>query len=242
MLIDLAIASNHIIDCQGALGDRFPKCAYKQTYDKELNSNSRGSDMDTTANNLLDSETFERLYKSHIRAVETIVRKFRFQDAAADDLVQDVFVRAWTKRGNLRDQAAFSGWLMQIARNTCLNACKVQKNFVSISATDHTDEDETSQVVLAAEDKSESLELEFSLALIRQAIECHKHAARAEIARYFYSEEKTVEEISVLLNMKSNTVLSHLHRFRLVVAKAVSALIQNNDIEFASTRQKLLRA
>ncbi len=198
--------------------------------------------MNTTASNIMDNKTFERLYKSHIRAVEAIVRKFRFQDAAAEDLVQDVFVRAWTKRENLKDQAAFSGWLMQIARNTCLNACKIQKNFVSISATDHTEEDDPSQVVLAAEDKKESLELEFSLVLLRQAITSHRHAARAEIARLFYIEEKTVEEISDLLAMKSNTVLSHLHRFRLVVTKAVLALVQNNDIEFASTRGQLLRA
>lgn len=192
---------------------------------------------------VIDSKTFELLYKTHIKAVEAVVRRFRFQDAAADDLVQDIFVKAWTKRENLREIAAFSGWLMQIARNCCLNEYKKQKLTIAISGTDCTGDDESeSHIVLAAADESESLELEFSLALVRQAIVHHKHEMRARIAHLFYIEEKSVECIAELLLMKPNTVLSHLHRFRLVVTRAVTALVKYNDLELASTRKKLLRA
>ena len=34
-----------------------------------------------------------------------------------DDLVQDVFLAAWLRLENLRDPAAFGGWLSMIARN-----------------------------------------------------------------------------------------------------------------------------
>lgn len=192
---------------------------------------------------MIDGKTFEHLYKSHLKAVEAIVRKFRFQDAAADDLVQEIFVKAWTKRDNLRDKAAFSGWLMQIARNCCLNECKKQKITLSISGTDAVCEEESeAHIVLGAEDDKESMEMEFSLALIRQAIRFHKHPKRAQIAKLFYEEELSVECIAEQLDMKPNTVLSHLHRFRIIVTKAVTALVKNNDIELESTRKKIIRA
>ena len=192
---------------------------------------------------VIDSKTFELLYRTHIKSVEGVVRRFRFQDAAADDLVQDIFVKAWTKRDNLREVAAFSGWLMQIARNCCLNECKKQKLTIAISGTDCPSDDESeSHIVLAVADESESLELEFSLALVRQAIVHHKHEVRAKIAHLFYVNEKDVESIAKLLSMKPNTVLSHLHRFRLVVTKAVTALVKGNDLDLAATRKKLLRA
>lgn len=192
---------------------------------------------------MIDEKQFERLYKAHIKAVEAVVRKFRFQDAAADDLVQDIFVKAWSKRENLRDTSAFSGWLMQIARNTCLNECKKQKPTLTISGTDSLSADENDPyIVLAAADDQETVEMEFSLALIRQAIKQHKHPVRAKIANLFYAEELSVEMIAEQLDMKPNTVLSHLHRFRIIVAKAVTALVNNNDLEFESTRKKIIRA
>lgn len=195
------------------------------------------------SNNTLDPKTFEMLYKSHIKAVEAVVRKFRFQDAAADDLVQEIFVKAWTKRENLRELSAFSGWLMQIARNCCLNEYKKQKATLTISGTDYTGDDgQEPQIVIAANDHSESVELEFSLVIIRQAIACHKHEVRAKVAHLFYVEELSVETVADRLDMKANTVLSHLHRFRLVVTKAVTAMARNHDFEFESTRRKLLRA
>src|SRR5436190_597793 len=59
---------------------------------------------------------FARLYAEYVRMVHAILLG-RVPHRDVDDLVQDVFVTAYTRIKELRDVAAFGGWLAAIARN-----------------------------------------------------------------------------------------------------------------------------
>lgn len=177
---------------------------------------------------------FETLYRRHYQAVRAVVTRYRFYDAGADDLIQDIFVQAWQNIGSLKEQAAFSGWLMTIARNRCLNEIRKTKRSVSVAATDSAGDDEDGadrEVILVAEDDFASLQFEHSLVLLRQLIEVHEGEPRATVAKLFYLEEKSIKEISDALNMNQNTVLSHLRRFRLIVSQAMVRLVEEKGIE-----------
>jgi len=63
-----------------------------------------------------DQEAFSRLYASYVRMVHAILLG-RVPRRDVDDLVQEVFLTAYTRIGELRDAAAFGGWLAAIARN-----------------------------------------------------------------------------------------------------------------------------
>src|SRR5438876_10383402 len=63
-----------------------------------------------------DRDAFARLYADYVRLVHAIVLG-RVPRRDADDLVQDVFISAYTRLAELRDPAAFGGWLATIARN-----------------------------------------------------------------------------------------------------------------------------
>src|SRR5205823_8635396 len=62
---------------------------------------------------------FERLYRAHVARVHSLVRRMVGPDHA-DDVAQDVFVRAWTKLGTFRGDAAFGTWLHRLAVNVIL--------------------------------------------------------------------------------------------------------------------------
>jgi RNA polymerase sigma-70 factor (ECF subfamily) len=175
---------------------------------------------------------FETLYKKYRHAVRMVVSRFPFHDAAADDLVQDTFVQAWQNRDSLKDPNAFSGWIVSIARNRCLNELRKQRPQVSIAMTDMQGDSEghEMEVVLVAEDDSLSLQFEHSLILLRRLIEMHVDSPRAAAARLFYIEQKPVKIIADELNMNLNTVLSHLRRFRLIVSQAMLRLVEENDL------------
>lgn len=178
---------------------------------------------------------FETLYRRHYHAVRAVVSRYRFQDAAADDLIQDIFIQAWNNLGSLKEPAAFSGWLMTIARNRCLNELRKSKRNVSIAMTDSVGERESGEmdIILVAEDDYASLHFEHSIILLRQLIEMHEGEPRATVARMFYLEQKAVKEISEALDMNQNTVLSHLRRFRLIVAEAMTRLVEEKGIELS---------
>jgi len=63
-----------------------------------------------------DQDACGRLYAGHVGMVHAIVLG-RVPRRDVDDLVQDVFVTAFTRLRALRDPAAFGGWIAAIARN-----------------------------------------------------------------------------------------------------------------------------
>jgi len=66
-----------------------------------------------------DRQAFERLYRTHVTRIHSLARRMTGEEHA-DDLTQDVFVRAWTKLSTFRAEAAFGTWLHRLAVNVIL--------------------------------------------------------------------------------------------------------------------------
>lgn len=70
-----------------------------------------------------DRAAFGQLYGRYARMVHGIaLAQLRLQDA--DDVVQEVFVRALDQVHTLRDVQAFGGWLMSIARHLIVDTIR----------------------------------------------------------------------------------------------------------------------
>src|SRR5262245_4580958 len=67
-----------------------------------------------------DRAAFAALHERYGRMVHAILLA-RVPAPAAADLVQDVFVAALERIGELREVAAFGGWLAQIARHRAID-------------------------------------------------------------------------------------------------------------------------
>ena len=62
-----------------------------------------------------DREALGELYRRFARAVHGVLLA-RLAREDAEDLVQDVFMHAFAQLGELREPAAFGGWICAIAR------------------------------------------------------------------------------------------------------------------------------
>jgi RNA polymerase sigma-70 factor (ECF subfamily) len=68
-----------------------------------------------------DTAAFEQLYRRHAGRLMPVLWRLAGGDRAlAEDWLQDAFVHAWHKLGQLRDAAAFGGWLRTLAVNISL--------------------------------------------------------------------------------------------------------------------------
>ena len=67
-----------------------------------------------------DRTAFAELYQRFTRMVHGIVLA-RVSRTDVDDLVQDIFVTALERLGDLREPAAFGGWLASIARHRAVD-------------------------------------------------------------------------------------------------------------------------
>ena len=71
-----------------------------------------------------DRRAFERLYREHVNRVYSLCVRMCGDRAQAEELTQDVFVRAWEKLTLFRGESAFGTWLHRLAVNVVLNARK----------------------------------------------------------------------------------------------------------------------
>ena len=76
-----------------------------------------GRDVALAANG--DSVAFERLYRTSVSRVHSLARRMAGDDVA-DDLTQEVFIRAWQKLPTFRGESAFGTWLHRLAVNLIL--------------------------------------------------------------------------------------------------------------------------
>lgn len=67
-----------------------------------------------------DHAAFERLYRGHVDRIHALARRM-VDEEAADDLTQEVFIRAWEKLGTFRGDAKFGTWLHRLAVNHILS-------------------------------------------------------------------------------------------------------------------------
>jgi len=69
-----------------------------------------------------DERAFRTLAERHAGAALRLARRFLGNDAMAEDIVQDAFLRVWINAPRWRPEAAFRTWLYRIVLNLCLNA------------------------------------------------------------------------------------------------------------------------
>ena len=69
-------------------------------------------------------DAFEALFDRYARQVYTIAYRISGNATEAEDLTQDIFLRAFRTLGALRQPQAFAAWLYQLATNVCLDALR----------------------------------------------------------------------------------------------------------------------
>ena len=63
-----------------------------------------------------DHDAFERLYHDHVGRVYSLAVRMTDREQA-EDLVQEIFLRAWTKLDTFRGESHFGTWLHRLAVN-----------------------------------------------------------------------------------------------------------------------------
>lgn len=67
-----------------------------------------------------DAEAFGRIYRAQAGRIHALALRLTGDARAAEELVQDAFVRAWRKLGSFRGESALSTWLHRLTVNVFL--------------------------------------------------------------------------------------------------------------------------
>jgi RNA polymerase sigma-70 factor (ECF subfamily) len=158
---------------------------------------------------LRGEDLYEALYSRHYRKVFRFVYAMTMDHAAAEELSQDIFAKAFQNLGTFRGESSFVTWLHRIAMNCCLNSFRRRR-----LAADYIDDIE--------ENRFPDLRVVSADELVRQG-EIQYHLRRALASLPFPDRELIVlkeiaglsyEELAEHFQCSKGTVGSKLTRLR----------------------------
>ncbi|HEY3279923.1 MAG TPA: RNA polymerase sigma factor [Gemmatimonadales bacterium] len=154
-----------------------------------------------------DGSAFERLYRTHVARIHSLVRRMLDTDEA-DDLTQDIFVRAWQKLSTFRGESAFGTWLHRLAVNVIL----ARRKTVRIERGRYHDAEGALDEVSGRRETPE-MSMDFEEALTRLPDGARQVFVLHDVAGYRH------EEIARMLGVVPGTSKSQLHHARMALRR-----------------------
>lgn len=145
-------------------------------------------------------EAFDRLIADH----ESEIRKFlakRIAKEHVDDLLQDIWLAAWTSLGDFDSRSQFRTWLYGITINKCKSHYRSLQRKVSLVSLDDRTREPAGEVRVMSEVEA------LLPSLIEQLSDTHR-----QLLDLYYYGELTLPEISRLLERNLNTVKYQFYR------------------------------
>ena len=168
-------------------------------------------------------ECFEPLVVKYQPRVFAIARRYARREDEVEDIVQTVFMKAYSKLSSYRGDAPFEHWLMRTATFTCYDFLRKHQRNREWNATDlSTEENEWLENV--GEDNSEKEASQAAAkALVDRLLEGLKPDDRM-IITMLDLERKSVKEIAKLTDFTESNVKVRAHRAREKMKKILATL------------------
>ncbi len=178
-----------------------------------------------------DKKAFDLLVVKYQRKLMRLVSRFVRDQAEAEDVVQDAFIKAYRALPQFRGEAAFYTWLYRIGINTAKNYLATHGSRVPTSTDADVQEAETFQDAEQLRDNNtpESLLATKQIAAtLTAAMEGLSEDLRTAITLREI-ESLSYEEIAELMNCPIGTVRSRIFRAREAIAQKLRPLLDVGD-------------
>jgi RNA polymerase sigma-70 factor (ECF subfamily) len=169
-----------------------------------------------------DAAAFEVLFERYQQAIRTYLLKILHSEPAADDLVQEVFLRVWTHAGQWSGSGPFKAWLYRIATNQAFNYLRSNIRHPQLALQDPdrvipAEEEEpvfqawiVDTATLEPDAAFEQAELSRQLRQLIDQLPEEKRAVFSLVAEM----EMSIQDVAEKLGIPAGTVKSRLHYAR----------------------------
>jgi RNA polymerase sigma factor (sigma-70 family) len=153
---------------------------------------------------------FAQLVERYQNYVFTLVLRFTDSREDAEEISQDIFVKAYRSLADFRGESKFSTWLYTIVRTSCITFLRKKK----LDTTSIDNE----RTFLQLENResgfsANTIEQKSRHAMVNDAIRLLS-PNDAQLITLFYKGEQSLEEVGRVMGLEPNTVKVKLHRAR----------------------------
>jgi len=171
------------------------------------------------ATQLDDIDSLVRLYQA--RVLRYVLYSINDHDLA-ESITQDCFLKAYNGRASFRGECAVSTWLISIASNLVRDAVRTQKfRFWRSFRQSAADVTEMAGVLPSAGSSPEAAMLAHEQAKHVQLALKKLSVNQRSVFLMRFTEEMELQEIADAMEMKVNTVKTHLHRAVIAVREEI---------------------
>jgi RNA polymerase sigma-70 factor (ECF subfamily) len=153
---------------------------------------------------------YAELVKRYQSFVFTIALRYTPNREDAEEIAQDVFVKAYRSLADFRGESKFSTWLYTIVTTTCITFLRKKKLPIHSLDNEHIFEVADNQ---NSTFKANQVEQKSKVQVINDAIKLLS-VDDARIITLFYQAEQSLEEIGRIIGVDPNTAKVKLHRAR----------------------------
>jgi RNA polymerase sigma-70 factor (ECF subfamily) len=160
-----------------------------------------------------DESAFAQLVTEHSAAVYGALRRFGLNPQEADEVAQEVFLRAWRGLAGFRERARFSTWLYRIAFNEAQR--RLARRPPPTASSQLGDEDAIAALpaAIGTGPQARTLDREFEQMLERALAELPADLRAAVVLRDL--EGLSTEEAATVVGVRQAAFKSRLHRGRM---------------------------
>ena len=160
-----------------------------------------------------DRRAFERLYHLHMTRVFSLCARMVNDRTRAEELTQDVFVRAWEKLHLFRGESAFGTWLHRLTVNVVLNERKTEGR----QRSRFEDDDEGDAIDhLPARPHAPGDRMDLEMAINKLPKGAKRVFTLHDVEGYKH------EEIADMLGVTTGATKAQLHRARMLLREALT--------------------
>jgi len=168
-----------------------------------------------------DNEAFGLLMERYERKITHYAKKFIFNSEDIEDLVQEVFIKAYVNLRSFDTNRKFSSWLYRIAHNEFINAIK-KKSREKLIFFD-LDFDVLWPHLLATKASANQIKNSELKLMLDRSLGKIKPKYR-EVLVLYYFEEMNYNEISEILRIPVSTVGVRLKRGKIMLKNIVNQI------------------
>ncbi len=153
---------------------------------------------------------FADLVKRYQNFVFTITLRYTDNREDAEEISQDIFVKAFKSLADFRGASKFSTWLYTIVTTTCITFLRKKK-----LQTHSLDNEKVFEVADSVDSgmRANQIEQKSRAGMVNEAIKM-LNPDDAKMITLFYKGEQSLEEISQILGIEPNAAKVRLHRAR----------------------------
>jgi RNA polymerase sigma-70 factor (ECF subfamily) len=157
-----------------------------------------------------EQQAFAELVSRYQNFVFTITLRYTDNREDAEEIAQDIFVKAYRSLADFRGASKFSTWLYTIVTTSCISF--LRKKRLATQSLDNEKVYEQAANQNSGFDANQ-IEQKSKLAMVNEAIKLLS-PDDSKIITLFYKGEQSLDEIGQIIGIEPNTVKVKLHRAR----------------------------